>query len=253
MNSEPLHLWFAYPDDLLDPETAQACARLLTPAEQERWQRYKFDRHRRESLATRALARFALSQSRAVSPESWRFIENDHGKPYIEPDSGLRFNLSNSLGMVVCLVAEGVEVGVDVESRTRSDQMLGVAERVFSNQERAQLEELDDAAKLDRALSLWTLKEGYIKARGMGLALPLDKISFLFGGPDQIRLEIDLSVDHDPGRWRFCSVDRDGHRISLVVEQASLPELKLLQTRPLLSKPVDLGTFNGQWYPAGKA
>ncbi len=211
--------------------------------------RYKFDRHRRESLATRALARFALSQSRAALPKSWSFRENEHGKPFIQPDCGLRFNLSNSLGMVVCLVAEGVEVGVDVESRTRSDQMLSIARRVFSKEEIDQLEELDDTAKLDRALSLWTLKESYIKARGMGLALPLEEISFLFGGPEGIRLEIDPSVDHDPGRWRFCSMDRDDHRISLVVEQGAVPEMNLWQTRPLLSAPAHLGTFKGQWYP----
>lgn len=249
MNSDAFHLWFAYPDDLLDADTAQACAALLTQEEQERCRRFKFSQHRRESMATRTLARFALSQHRAIPPGAWRFSQNEHGKPFISPPCSLRFNLSNSLGMVVCLVTDGVEAGVDVESQTRSSQMMSVAERVFSSEERAQLEVLDDAAKLDRALSLWTLKEGYIKARGMGLALPLERISFLFGGPQGIRLETDSDVDKDPGRWSFCSMDRDGHRIAIVVESQAATQMNLWQTRPLLSTPVHLGMFQRQWFP----
>ena len=248
MNSKPLDLWYAYPDDLLDAGTAQACAALLTAQEQERWQRYKFDKHQRESLATRALARMALSHRRAVAPDAWRFKENQYGKPFLDPDCGLQFNLSNSVGLVLCLVAEDVQVGVDVESHTRAPQILTVVERVFSSAERAQLDDLEYDAKLDRVLSLWTLKEGYIKARGMGLALPLEKISFLFDS-NGIRLEIDPGVDSNPDRWQFCSFDHAGYRVAVVVEQESMPEMNLWQTRPLLAAPSYLGAARAQWFP----
>ena len=48
--------------------------------------------------------------------------------------------------------------------------------RCYLPVEQAQLAALPDAEKQDRALSLWTLKESYIKARGLGLLIPLDKI-----------------------------------------------------------------------------
>ena len=249
MNSNPLHLWYAYPDDLLDPAVAQACAALLTPEEREKSQRYKFDQHRRESLATRVLVRSALSHLRAVPPEAWRFKQNDHGKPLLDPDCGLRFNLSNAVGLVVCLVAEGIEVGVDVESPARSGQIMEVAGRVFSVEENAQLRELEGAARLDRALSLWTLKEACIKACGMGLALPLDKISFLFDGAENIRLKIDPGVGCNPDRWRFCSFDLGGHRVAAVVEQESVADMNIWEAGPLLAPPVHRGSFSGQWFP----
>lgn len=249
MNSKPLNLWYAYPDDLLDPATAQACLALLTAQEQERCQRYKFEKHRRESLATRVLVRSALSHGRAVQPEAWRFKEKKHGKPFLDPDCGLHFNLSNSVGLVVCLVAERGEVGVDAESPARSPQIMEVVKAVFSSAERAQLEELEGVAKQDRALSLWTLKEAYIKARGMGLALPLKKISFLYGGVEGIRLEVDPEVDNDPGRWRFCSFDLAGHRVGAVVEQKDAAEINLWEARPLLAPPRNLGTCNAHWFP----
>jgi 4'-phosphopantetheinyl transferase len=249
MSSKPLHLWYAYPDDLLDPEVAQACAALLTPEEREKWQRYRFEQRRRESLATRALVRSALSCYRAVPPEAWRFKENEHGKPFLNPDCGLQFNLSNSAGMVVCLVAESTEVGVDVESHARAARIMNVAERVFSADEKAQLQELEDAAKLDRALMLWTLKEAYIKARGIGLSLPLGKISFLFDRAGSICLEIDPNVDANPGRWRFCSLDLGSHRVGAVVEQETVEEMNMWEARPLLAPPIYLGSFNGHWFP----
>jgi 4'-phosphopantetheinyl transferase len=252
MNSKPLHLWYAYPDDLLDSVTAQACAALLTPQENERWRRYKYEKNQREFLATRALVRTALSHDRAVGPETWRFRENEHGKPFLEPDCGLQFNLSNSVGLVVCVIAEGIQVGVDVESEARSPNILTVVERVFSEAERAQLDGLQYSAKLDRVLSLWTLKEAYIKARGMGLALPLEKISFLFDGADGIRLEIDPDLESNPGRWRFCSFDHCDHRIAVVVEEDKIPEMSLWAARPLLAPPLHLGPCNAQWFPLAR-
>ncbi len=247
-----LYLWCAYPDDLIDAETAEACRALLSDEERARVLRLKFDRHRRESLATRALMRTALSYGRTVAAQDWQFKVNAQGKPAVdcaaEGNRGLQFNLSNSLGLVVCLVAEGAEVGVDVEPLERSEQILKLAPQVFSAAEQAQLWALEGAEKLDRALSLWTLKESYIKARGMGLALPLDKFSFLFE-PDNIRLEMDASLGDRPERWRFCHLDHAGHRIAVMVERADGGELELLEARPILAPPVRVSVGGTQWFP----
>jgi 4'-phosphopantetheinyl transferase len=253
MDKKPLYLWCAYPDDLLIAGVAEASVALLSEEERARVQRFRFERHQRESLATRALVRTALSYVNPLPPQSWQFKLNAHGKPAIElatsPDRGLHFNLSNSLGLVVCLVAEGAEVGVDVEPFERADQILKLAPEVFSAAEQAQLEALHGAEKLDRALSLWTLKESYIKARGMGLSLALDKFSFLFGGAEGVRLEIDASLSDTAQRWRFCLFDHAGHRIAAMVECAGAGELELLEARPIVAPPIRVSKGNMQWFP----
>ncbi len=249
MDSKTLQLWCAYPDDLLADGVAEECAALLTEDERVRVARFKFDRHQRESLTTRALLRTALSSRRPVPPEAWRFAVNAHGKPAVEPDCGLQFNLSNSVGLVVCLIAEGADVGVDVESRERAGEILKLAPRVFSAEEQAQLRDLDDAEKLDRALSLWTLKESYIKARGMGLALPLDKFSFVFGGDEGVQIEIDSSLEDDPVRWRFGLLDHAGHRIAMMVEQSLSIDLEIYEARPVLSSPKRVNVSGVRWFP----
>jgi 4'-phosphopantetheinyl transferase len=143
---------------------------------------------------------------------------------------------------------------VDVESCERAEEILKLAPRVFSAKEQAQLHDLDEAEKPDRALSLWTLKESYIKARGMGLALPLDKFSFLFGGTAEVRLEIDPSLEDEPARWHFGLLDLAGHRISMMVEAVMVdrkvfPQLEIYEARPLLSLPKQVNASGAQWFP----
>ena len=49
----------------------------------------------------------------------------------------------------------------------------------------------------------WTLKESYIKARGMGLSIPLDQFGFHFPGAAQVGIKIQPVLQDDAGRWRF--------------------------------------------------
>jgi len=250
MNREILHLWCAYPDELLDEEAAKTCARLLSDDELTRWQRYKFDQNRREYLATHALVRTALSHYHGLAPEAWRFRSNDYGKPAVDPECGLRFNLSNSTGLVVCLIGEGAEVGVDVEPLARAKSILEIGPRVFSPRERAQLEDLCEDERPGRALRLWTLKEAYIKARGMGLALPLNKFYFVFEGANDICMEMDEDFEDEPNRWRFCLLEIAGHCIALMVEDRAAPELHVWEARPPSAAPKQLDVAKNLWFPA---
>ena len=251
MNKEPLYLWCGYPGDSSSEAVTRACVSLLSEDERAHWQAFRFDRHRREYLTTRALVRVALSHYHPLAHEAWRFRTNTYGKPVVDPDCGLHFNLSNSLGLVVCLIAQGIEVGVDAEPIDRAEKIVELAPEVLSPLELSQLEALHSPEKLDRALSLWTLKEAYIKARGAGLSLPLSKISFLFGGVEGIRLELDPCLGTEPGsRWQFCLLEHAGHRIALMAERAAVPELQVWEARPLLAPPTRLAAVGERWFPA---
>ena len=285
--SSALELWLAYPGDLAEPAAEAACAAILDDAERARAARFRFARHRREFLATHALTRVALSHAHPLPPHAWSFSVNQYGKPSPIPwggipECGLRFNQSNSVELAVCLIARpearpaalprarsgvaAAEVGVDVESFARADGIVPLAVRVFSTAERAQLDALPAAERPSRALSLWTLKEAYIKARGMGLSLPLQGISFLFDGPNTestragpeasrfengpqtIRFEVAPGVDEDPQRWRFCRFDHAGHRIALAVEAAVAGAPEILEVRPPLGTPTRLAWGSPAWF-----
>ena len=238
----PLELWFAYPADLVDAAVEEECAALLSHAERDRAACFQFDRHRRQYLATHALARTALSHAHALPPRQWSYTVNAYGKPAPIPNFGIGFNQSHCEELVACLIAHfaptqpramleanpklnsnaGPEVGIDVEPLSRGEEIVSLAPSVFSAAEQAQLNAQPPAERPHRALSLWTLKEAYIKARGMGLSLPLQGISFLFGGAEGIHLETSAEVDSNPARWRFCLLDHTLHRIAMVVDSEIL-------------------------------
>lgn len=253
-NPGALHLWCAYPGDLLDEEASRACASLLSGDERARWRRFRVERAQREYLAARALLRNALSHYRALAPQDWRFKVNAHGKPAPDPDYGLRFNLSHSGGLAVCLISEfPASVGVDVEPLARANQIAVVAHRVFSPLEQAQLDALPPSDRPNRHLDLWTLKEAYVKARGLGLSLPLDQVSFLSDerdGPLRLqRLEVDAALDPDPDRWSFKTLDHAGYRIALVVESAAAGLLDVWQARPPAAPAVAVAIPPVAWLP----
>jgi 4'-phosphopantetheinyl transferase len=253
MDKEPLYLWCAYPEDPSTEAAINACVPLLSDEERAHWRALRFDRHRREYLTTRALVRTALSHYHPLALEAWRFRTNTYGKPAVDPDCGLRFNLSNSAGLVVCLIAQGVAVGVDAEPIERAEGIAELAPEVLSSLELGQLEVLRGPEKSNRVLSLWTLKEAYIKARGVGMSLPLNKVSFLFGGVEGIRLELDPCLDNEAGRrWRFCLIEHAGHRIALMVEGATTPELHMWEARPLLALPTQLAGGGEPWFPTSE-
>ncbi|MGH7285294.1 MAG: 4'-phosphopantetheinyl transferase family protein [Polyangiaceae bacterium] len=228
MTLEPaatVDLWVAWPEQLHDAMLEERWRAWLSPGETRRYSKFHFDRHRHEYLVTRALVRIALSSHRATSPEAWSFRENEYGRPEIDPPVGLRFNLSNVPSLVVCLVSEHHEVGVDVEPLARATQILEVADTVFSSDELAALRAQDGEAMRDRAVSLWTIKESYIKARGAGMSLPLRDITIELGprldtGLDlgaATRFRLGPSLNDDAEAWCVRTLDIDAHRIACTV------------------------------------
>ncbi len=232
-----VHLWCAYPADVLADESACAWISILSKDERRRWETLAVAELRAEYLTSRALVRTALSHYHSTLPGSWRFTQNMYGKPFTNPECGLEFNLSNCRGLVVCLVAKGSEVGVDVESHKRAVRISELASDVFSQSEISQLESLDRLARTDRCLSLWTLKEAYVKALGLGLHLPFNEFSFLFSRTQDICLELESRFDNKPRKWWSCQLDHMGHRIAMVVDSIAPPTLQFWEACPFSVAP----------------
>ena len=181
---------------------------LLDAGEQARQGRLLRRADRRRDLATRALVRTVLSRYLPVAPEAWVFGADAHGRPRIVAPQGLppiEFNIAHSGERVVLGITAERALGVDVEyTRRRADTVS--LERYFAPAERAALAALPPGQRRRRFFELWTLKEAYLKARGLGLRLPLHGCAFEWSAPGEVRLAVSGAFADAPQRWALAQL-----------------------------------------------
>ena len=194
-------------DRLQEPDVEPWKA-VLDDAERARAARFVPVRSRVEFVAAHALARAALAAATGQSAVAFRFEPGAHGKPTARiggAPAGVHFNLSHTRGLVAVAVAP-FEHGLDVEPLDRAVN-LGVAGHYFCPEEIAWLDSLPEAGRPEGFLRLWTLKEAFIKATGLGLSQGLDTFWFQVF-PPAIRFK--QPAAGDPADWRFDQRAIDG-------------------------------------------
>lgn len=221
---DEIHIWLAYSGDITDPDLLARYKRWLNPEEAQKQQRFYFEKDRHQYLVTRGFIRSLLTRYVPhIQPAMWQFETNKYGRPHIKPDPDipkLHFNISHTQGLVAIAVTHDREIGVDVETITRDGDQVKIADRFFSAAEVAELHTLPAVRQKDRFFDYWTLKESYIKARGMGLSIPLGEFSFILGPRPQIGIEIDPNQNDDPQRWAFRTWRVSQiHKMALTVER----------------------------------
>lgn len=199
-----IHLWFAFPGE---GDASQENRQVLDHEERARMDRLLLDSGRRLFGASHALVRTTLSHYGKIPPEKWRFLKGAHGKPSIDPDLDappLRFSLAHTQGAALVAVTEGADVGADLERGDRRVDAARLSRRFFSPAENAELQGMAPNRFEERFFHLWTLKESYIKARGLGLFLPLDSFSFHLAGEPPCRIGFSGDAREVSGQWRFA-------------------------------------------------
>jgi 4'-phosphopantetheinyl transferase len=208
LSSDEIHLWLA--SDQVATEIAARCRRLLNADEREREARFHFEKDRARHLVTRALVRTVLSRYEAVNPADWVFSANAYGRPDIDASMrqgrDLCFNVSHTAGLIVLGVTRGRALGVDVESLRPLDDLLGLAEHAFAPVEVAELARLPAERRLDRFFEHWTFKESYIKARGMGVSIPLQGFSIGLTRDGLVDLHIAPELSDRSSRWQLWQI-----------------------------------------------
>jgi 4'-phosphopantetheinyl transferase len=216
-----VHVWYAW-TAACDSQSLRAYyVSLLSPFERERLARFTFDYLQLEYLVTRALCRCVLSRYLALEPASWRFLSTAHGKPEIDAGIGepppLRFNLSNASTLVACAVTRSADVGIDAERTERSTDIEELADRYFSREEMRDLAALPIDQRPRRFFQLWTLKEAYLKAIGVGLSLALDQVSFSLS-ETSISVTFGSKVDDHAIDWQFVTHEpRPSHMTAIAI------------------------------------
>ena len=243
-------LWLSYYHEVSEAAQQTRLRLLLNDAERAQEARFYFPDDRLRYLVTRALVRTVLSRYVPVAPAAWEFTTNAWGRPQTAPHHQLptlQFNISHTRGLIAMAVSTNGALGVDVENLAARAGSAGIAGHFFSPAEASALGALPTARQQQRFYEYWTLKESYIKARGMGLSLPLDGFSFAFPGDQGIALAFDADFDDsDPERWCFWQWQPGpDHLLALCAQYsgAAVPSVQVRSVIPLGSAT----TVQAQW------
>ena len=222
LGSDAVHVWRA---DLDPPDwQLQRLRCTLAAGELDRAGRYRFERERRRFIAARGMLRDVLGHYLHVEPGQVRFCTtgNGFGKPALAPSPGratLRFNLAHSGGLALCAVAQGREVGVDLEQIRLVDEADQIAERFFSARECATIRALPSRTRQAAFFTCWTRKEAVVKAWGTGLALPLDRFDVSLTPGEPARLLRVRGDARECARWSLQELaPGTGYVAALAVE-----------------------------------
>ncbi len=219
-----VRVWYARPDDFARPDQTAALEALLSPDERAKRLRFRFPADRQLYLVAHGLLRSSLGELLGTDPRDLRFKAGRHGKPELDGPAGppLQFNLSHTSGLVAWAVTRDRPAGIDVEDRRRARAVEDVAAYSFAPAELADVRARHGDDQRDRFLAYWTLKEAYLKARGVGLSLPLQAFAMTIGGAGSATIAFDGIAD-DPLAWQLACLQLTGDHAGAVAIRTDQP------------------------------
>jgi 4'-phosphopantetheinyl transferase len=236
--SAAVKLWFCPNEELAPGIAATLAAHWLDEHEREIAGRFLFERDRRQYLVAHALVRRVLALESGV-PEAEAVIwRTARGRPFLhKPPEGLPrggreldFNLSHARGHNLLGVVRRHRIGVDVERLDRGETGFDTIVETFAEQERTWVARAAPGRPRDRrVLRLWTLKEAYSKARGLGLGLPFDSFAFTLAEDRGVLAFRPPQGEHEQG-WRFVELEPVPDvlaAVAVLAEPGAAPVLQL--------------------------
>jgi 4'-phosphopantetheinyl transferase len=203
----------------------------LSSAEQARAERYKFAKDRILYQAAHHFLRTTLSRYAEITPDAWYYSHNQYGKPAVANlgHTQLQFNLSHTRGLVGCAVSLNRAVGVDVESARPLSDLVSISHSVYAGPELADVLAHSGAAQRTRFYTYWTLKEAYIKARGMGLYLPLKQFHFTAADNGLWQLHCAAKLNDNGQHWhcQALTLSQSDYLAYIVASQPNSTETTL--------------------------
>lgn len=195
----------------------------LPEDERERARRFIVNAAARRFVIARTLLRRTLAERLDAAPSALIFGIGEHGKPHLrqpKPPAVFGFNLSHS-GEVVVLVTAAGEIGVDVEELRKVPAAERLARRYFSPSEREFVLAVDDADRERAFFRIWTQKEAWLKATGLGVGMRLADVETEADPAKPPRL-LTISGDQEQAkRWSFAEAEIPGAVCIAAVEAAT--------------------------------
>lgn len=173
--SHQFHVWQANLN--VDDSILQKLQITLSEDEKRRADRFYFPTDKNHYIAARGILRSILARYLDTNPELIQFAYTPQEKPYLANNNRenslesknkcIQFNLSHSQNLALYAIAIDRPVGIDLEYCRSIPDALALAKRWFLPSEYQEL--LDQTNPDINFFRIWTAKEAYLKATGIGL------------------------------------------------------------------------------------
>lgn len=153
---------------------------LLPTEEQSHAEKITHKPYKTRHLATRILTRLALTKAagKQISPDQWKIKTNPFGKPELVPgQSNLSFSISHTNEFSALTITTDTTIGIDIEILDPAI-LPELPLAVLSHNEVRHIEHLSGDEEYKAFMTLWTLKEAYSKAKGVGFSLDFENHEF---------------------------------------------------------------------------
>jgi 4'-phosphopantetheinyl transferase len=216
--SDPeVHVWRAYLN--VTNSRLEEYEKILSNDETDRANRYHFQKDKNHFIAARGALRTILGLYLRKAPSDIRFFYNKYHKPFLKGEvSELRFNISHSAWVALYAIALKRDVGIDIEKINPTMADMQVAENFFSNREVMELQLLPKQKQKLAFFNCWTRKEAYIKAKGMGLSIPLKTFDVTLIPGEPAALIHSMEDEQEISRWSMVSlIPENGYTAALAI------------------------------------
>ena len=224
------HVWAVALDD--PSLQMEACRARLSPDEQERVDKFKFERDRSRYLIAHTALRDILARYILADPASVQFITGSNGKPKLEPPlaGSIEFNLSHSHERALVAVNDRREIGVDIEFVKTDFGFFEVAKHFFTEREVVALDALPESLQRQAFYKCWTSKEAFLKAKGTGLSGQLDEVAIVLDR-EQVRIEASVAG------WALKDMDFGGGYEAALVTRDQPAQVFCYRWQPVIARP----------------
>jgi 4'-phosphopantetheinyl transferase len=228
--SPGIQVFLATPEALLGPQPVHDAMRHLDEQDRSHIARFRFQRDRDLATASRLLQRLAVAHCARIAPEAIgdiRFSSETSTRPVVLAPAlaqAFFFSAANTRGMVACAVSATNNVGLDVEE-IKDKLAPELVDHCCTTDERTELWSLPEEERRKAFFQLWTLKESYLKARGIGLQVSPHLIGFTGSGRSATpTLHADPATERHPEHWHFRTLDAGpNHAAALCIHDVLEP------------------------------
>ena len=177
--TQEVRVYFLRGEDYSEEQVRHFCE-ILSPEERQQAESYRVPDRRRDFICLHVLVRVLLAQVLHIGIRQLRFSRAQGRFVCTQAEeAGISFNLSYARGLAICAISPTGTLGVDLERIQELPDLDLLAASVLSDREIRLLKSAStESGKLGCFYTLWTLKEAYLKALGIGITVPLREVTF---------------------------------------------------------------------------